>query len=224
MLCITSDLDGTKNITIEGFDQYRPSSWTTRYKIVLSCSLLNWMTMQGRILFSFSNFITTQELSGPFYISPDIYHTQIAEYSLLTFYVWALFSVLCSLFIKDLSNCYYVRLHPFRLDRNWSFIDHLSCALPTETIFDLLESIRSESLIPHYSEEFVFDMLKVIIKWLEVSFKECNRQFETLRTNPICSRELVLTDRATCTIASRVNFKFFVPKKNLRQRGQTGFP
>ena len=85
MLCITSDLDGTKNITIEGFDQYRPSSWTTRYKIVLSCALLNRMTMEGRIPFSFTNFITTPELSGPLYISPDIYHTQISEYSLLTF-------------------------------------------------------------------------------------------------------------------------------------------
>ena len=103
-------------------------------------------------------------------------------------------------------------------------MDHLSRALPTETIFDLLDLIHSESSISHYSAELEFDMLKVIIKWLEVSFKECNRQFETLRTNPICSRELVLTDRATCTIASRVNFKFFVPKKNLRQRGQTGFP
>ena len=87
MLCITRDLDGTKNITIDGFDQYRPVSWTTRYRIVLSCALLNWITMEGRIPFSFSNFITTQELSGPFYISPDNYHTQIAEYSLPRLYV-----------------------------------------------------------------------------------------------------------------------------------------
>ena len=87
ILCITRDLDGTKNITIDGFHQYRPSSWTTRYRIVLSYALLSWMEMEGRIPISFSNFITTQELSGPFYISPDIYHTQIAEYSLLTFYV-----------------------------------------------------------------------------------------------------------------------------------------
>ena len=85
MLCITRDLDGMTNITIDGLDhiQYPPSY--SRYKIVLSCALLKWMTMEGRIPFSFTNFITTPELSGPFYISPDIYHTQISEYSLLTF-------------------------------------------------------------------------------------------------------------------------------------------
>ena len=88
MLGITRDLDGMKNITINGLDyvQYRPFSWTPRYRIVLSCALLSQISMEGRIPFSFTNFITTQELSGPFYISPDIYHTQITEYSLLTFY------------------------------------------------------------------------------------------------------------------------------------------
>ena len=90
ILCITRDLDGTKNITIDGFDpdevQYRLFDWTPQYRIVLSCALLTWMTMDGRIPFSLTNFITTKELSGPFYVSPDIYHTQITEYSLLTFY------------------------------------------------------------------------------------------------------------------------------------------
>ena len=91
LLCIKRDLDGTKNITIDEFDgvqysAFSESSWTPRYRIVLSCGLLASMTMEGRIPFSFTNFITTQELSGPFYISPDIYHTQITEYSLLTFY------------------------------------------------------------------------------------------------------------------------------------------
>ena len=32
-----------------------------------------------------------------------------------------------------------------------------------------------------YPAELVFDMLKVVIKWLEVSFRECNLQLETLR-------------------------------------------
>ena len=87
MLCITRDLDGTKNITIDGFDYVLyPFSWTPRYRIVLSFKLLKLMTMEGRIPFSFTNFITTKELSGPFYISPDIYHTQITEYLLSTFY------------------------------------------------------------------------------------------------------------------------------------------
>ena len=122
-------------------------------------------------------------------------------------------SVLCSLFIKYLTNCYYVRPHSSYspIKQNWSFIDHLSPVSPTENIFNLLRSIHSESLIRSYLKaDLVFDMLKVIIKWLEVSFKECNRQLETPQTdNPICSRGLVLSGRATCTIASRVNFKFF---------------
>ena len=108
-----------------------------------------------------------------------------------------------------------------------SFIDHLSRALPTENIFNLLESFHSESLVRYYHSEELIDMLKAIINWLEVSFKECRRQLETSQTNnPICSRDLVPSDRATCTIASGLNFKFFVPgpKKNLHQRGQTGFP
>ena len=87
MLCTGRDHDGTKNITVNGFDYLQnPFSWTPRYRIVLSCKLLKLMTMEGRIPPSFTNFITNQELSGPFYISPDIYHTQITEYSLLTFY------------------------------------------------------------------------------------------------------------------------------------------
>ena len=88
MLCITRDLNGTKNITIDGlesFDQYPFLYWIPPFRIVLSCALLNWMTMEGRIPFSFTNFITTPDLSGPFYISPDIYHTQITEYLLLKF-------------------------------------------------------------------------------------------------------------------------------------------
>jgi hypothetical protein len=57
-------------------------SWNPQYRIVLSSDLLAWISMEGRIPYSFSNFITTPELSGPLYISPDIYHTQITEYSL----------------------------------------------------------------------------------------------------------------------------------------------
>ena len=52
-------------------------------------------------------------------------------------------------------------------------MDHLSRAPPTEKIFNLLESLRLVSRIRHYpaDSKLVFDMLKVIIKWLEVSFK-----------------------------------------------------
>jgi hypothetical protein len=62
------------------------SSSTTQYKIVLSRPLLAWISMEGVIPFSFSNFITTSELSGPLYISPDNFHTQITEHFLEKFY------------------------------------------------------------------------------------------------------------------------------------------
>ena len=60
-------------------------------------------------------------------------------------------------------------------------MDHLSRTLPTENIFNLLRSPCQESLIPYYDSAFTFDMLKVIIKWLEVSFRKCNRLLELLR-------------------------------------------
>ena len=41
--------------------------------------------VEDKILCSFTNFITIPELSGPLYISPDIYHTQITEYLLWAF-------------------------------------------------------------------------------------------------------------------------------------------
>ena len=86
-------------------------------------------------------------------------------------------------------------------------MDHLPCARPTENIFNLLESLRSESSLFRYPTELEFDMLKVITKWLEVSFRECNRLLETPQTNnQISSRDLDPSDRAPCTIASRVNF------------------
>ena len=88
-------------------------------------------------------------------------------------------SEISSLFIKDLPNCYYITIRAspfsFTVERNWSFIDHLSRALPTEKIFDLLQkTIRSESLIGHCPAELVFNMQKIIIKWPEVSYREGN--------------------------------------------------
>ena len=75
------------NITMNGLDPVQTDvSWTPKYNIVLSWDLLAWISVEGKIPSSFTNFITTPELSGPLYISPDIYHTQITEYSLLTFY------------------------------------------------------------------------------------------------------------------------------------------
>ena len=121
---------------------------------------------------------------------------------------WHFSGELSSLFIKDLTNFYYVRPQPFScpVGMNWSYMDHLSRALPTENIFNLLRSLCQGLRIPRYISVTV-DMLMVIIKWLEVSFRKCNRNLETPQTdNPICSRDLVPSDRATCTISS-INFK-----------------
>ena len=60
----------------------KPSSLTPEYKIVISRDLLTWILVEDRIPRSFTNFITNPELSGPLYISPDIYHTQITEFLL----------------------------------------------------------------------------------------------------------------------------------------------
>jgi hypothetical protein len=86
MLCITTHKKMTY-ITMgpAGLDhvQARVFSWTPpQYRIVLSYYLIARISEEGRIPHSFSNFITTPELSGPLYISPDIYHTQITEYLL----------------------------------------------------------------------------------------------------------------------------------------------
>ena len=66
--------------------EFIPFSPTSQYRIVLSRDLLSWISVEGGIPSSFTNFLTTPELSGPLYISPDIYHTQIIEYSLLEIY------------------------------------------------------------------------------------------------------------------------------------------
>ena len=59
---------------------------------------------------------------------------------------------------------------------DWGFREHLSHALPTENIFYLLQSIRTERLIPEYAGG-VIDTLEIIIEWLQVSVNsECNRQ------------------------------------------------
>ena len=49
------------------------------------------------------------------------------------------------------------------------------------------------------------DMLQIINKWLRVSVSECNRQTPHTKIQFVF-RDLVPSDRATCTIASRENF------------------
>ena len=66
----------------------------------------------------------------------------------------------------------------------------------------------------HCPAEFVFDMLKVIIKWLEVSYRECNRQFETPQTNNlISSRDLV---KRASDLYDHLQGELLCLKKNLR--------
>ena len=87
MLRITRD-ERMVYVTIGGLDNIHVStfSWTPQYRIAVSWNLLAWITMHYGIPCSFTNFITTPELSGPFYISSNIYHTQITEYSLETIF------------------------------------------------------------------------------------------------------------------------------------------
>ena len=88
MLCITRH-ERMTYITIRGLDRVQTSAFsrTPQYKIVISWELLTWISVEDRILCSFTDFITTPEFSGPLYVSPDIYHTQITEYSLETIFL-----------------------------------------------------------------------------------------------------------------------------------------
>ena len=80
-----------------------------------------------------------------------------------------------SLCIEHLPNCYFVRRDIFSLLLDMTFREHFCHALPTEMIFYLLRSTPSESLC-YYSGESMPYMLEIIIKWLQVSVSECNRQ------------------------------------------------
>ena len=65
-------------------------------------------------------------------------------------------------------------------------MEHISHALPSEMIFYLLRLIHSQCLIPDYSTKLLPDMLEIVIKWLQVSVSECNRQKSIRLKNPIC--------------------------------------
>ena len=76
-------------ITMGGFHHVHVSAFSLipQSSIVLSWDLLAWILVEDRILCSFTKFITTPEFSGPLYISPDIYHTQITVYLLKTVFL-----------------------------------------------------------------------------------------------------------------------------------------
>ena len=91
------------------------------------------------------------------------------------FYISELFS-LCI----ELPNCYSVssRHQLLFAGPELAFREHISRALPTEVIFNLLKTIPSESLVrfPGDPGESEYRTLEIIIKWLEVSVCECNQQ------------------------------------------------
>ena len=76
-----------------------------------------------------------------------------------------------SLCIEQFPKCYSVRFPSFQEDYR-SLREHLSFALPTEMVFFLLRLIS----LYHLAPELLLDMLETIIKWLQVSVTECNRQ------------------------------------------------
>ena len=89
ILCIIGHHDESMmHITIRGLDHVPVASGSFSWspQIVLSWDLLDWIKVEGRIPCSFTNFITTPELSGSLYIGPGIYHTQVTEYSLETIF------------------------------------------------------------------------------------------------------------------------------------------
>ena len=87
ILCVTRH-EGMMYITMSGLDhiQFGAFKFSPQNRIEISWDLLAWILNEEGTPSSFTNFITTPELSGPLYISPDIYHTQITEYLLLEIY------------------------------------------------------------------------------------------------------------------------------------------
>ena len=89
---------------------------------------------------------------------------------------------LISLCIEHLPYCYSTR-HSFIPGR--SLWEHLSRALPTETIFYGLRTIPSDRLFRDYSTKLKLNTLEIIVKWLQVSISECNPRTPQIE-NPIC--------------------------------------
>jgi len=162
MLCFTREEWTTARIITDGpylYQSLSPSWQNFRtpsrdYRIILSWNLLTRMiSTKDGILCSFTSFITTPESSGPLHMSPDIYHTQITEYSLQTIHQ-----------PNHFSNVGGKLYYSWFISSDWSFKEHLSRALPTELIFRLLRLIRSDRLVGEYSAELI---LEIIIKWLQ---------------------------------------------------------
>ena len=102
-----------------------------------------------------------------------------------TFIIPKLQNIYCeliSLCIEHFPYCYSTR-HSFIPGR--SLWEHLSRALPTETIFYGLRTIPSDRLFRDYSTKLKLNTLEIIVKWLQVSISECNPRTPQIE-NPIC--------------------------------------
>jgi len=119
--------------------------------------------------------MTTAKRSGPFYISPGVYHTQITEYSLQTVLTFSTqYQLSVSLFLSD-SHVFQLYLHSprpslFSLDddqyfyMDWRFAKHISRAHPTEMICYLLQSTHFLSMSPYISRSSSINLLEIIMK------------------------------------------------------------
>ena len=83
------------------------------------------------------------------------------------------------LYIEHLPHCYSARFY-----LELSVWEHLPRALPTEMIFDRLRISLDRDLC-FYSTELKLDTLEIIVKWLQVSVSEYNRQTPQTK-NPLC--------------------------------------
>ena len=125
ILCIKRHENTIVTLNEPGRFDFSAYSRRPQYRMLLSWDLLVWISIEGRIPSSFTHFITTPGLSGPLYISPDDYHTQITEYSLEAIFQgynnsrWALFyrnkiSVLISSLLDLLASASMVALSDSR--------------------------------------------------------------------------------------------------------------
>ena len=116
-------------------------------------------------------------------------------------------SELFCLYIEHLPNYYPVRVSHFSLIPDENFWEHLSLALPSELIFCLFRTLCSERFIRDYSAESRLDRLEIVVKWFQVSPTD-KPLLVQLKSDLFIflPRNLAPSDRATCMIASGVNF------------------
>ena len=133
------------------------------------------------------------------------------------FIILKLQNTYCELFclcIEHLPHCYSARDSYRRPIPEQGLWDHFPRALSTEMIFDQLRTIPSDRLLGDYSAELKLDKLEIIVKWLQVSVMNATDKLLRLKIQFVSS-DLVPSDRAICTIGSRVNYFMSKSGKNL---------